>query len=207
MKRKKLVLKPFVVPTLYVLFILIAIILAVKMTYKEKPKEEPVVSVDESIFETIVPVINDDTYVLNPYSGENVTVNVDFYRQNDNSELQESSIIKYESTYLQNSGLTFKAEKPFEIIAVMEGEVTKVYSNDILGNVIEITHENNIKTLYQSVSNVKVSEGQMIHAGEVIAESGTSKIFDNGNYLYFEVVKDGSIIDPNRILGQNTKNI
>lgn len=207
MKKKKLVLRPFVLPTVYVLMIVVVLILAVKITYKEKPIEEEIEPTEGSIFETIVPVINDDSYVLNPYIGENVNIKVGFYREHDNSDIQEASIIQYESTYLQNSGLTYSSENKFDVIAIMDGEVTKVYSNDVLGNVVEITHDKNIKSIYQSVSNVKVNEGQLINSGQVIAESGTSKIFDNGNNLYFEVIKEGSIIDPNIILGQNTKNI
>ena len=161
---------------------------------------------EEPILET-TPVVNDEVYVLNPYSGDDIKIKINYYNENDSNETQEGSIIKYESTYLQNSGLTYESDNRFNVVAIIDGEVTKIYSNEMLGNVIEVTHDNGIKSIYQTVSNIKVSEGQIVHAGDVIAESGTSKIFENGNYLYFEVIKDGSLIDPNRVIGQNINNI
>ena len=205
--KKRLVLKPFVVPMLYTILIVLTIMIAVKLTYKEKPKEDTTLYVSEEPILETTPVVNDEVYVLNPYSGDDIKIKINYYNENDSNETQEGSIIKYESTYLQNSGLTYESDNRFNVVAIIDGEVTKIYSNEMLGNVIEVTHDNNIKSIYQTVSNIKVSEGQIVHAGDVIAESGTSKIFENGNYLYFEVIKDGSLIDPNRVIGQNINNI
>lgn len=205
--KKRLVLKPFVVPMLYTILIVLTIMIAVKLTYKEKPKEDTTLYVSEEPILETTPVVNDEVYVLNPYSGDDIKIKINYYNENDSNETQEGSIIKYESTYLQNSGLTYESDNRFNVVAIIDGEVTKIYSNEMLGNVIEVTHDNNIKSIYQTVSNIKVSEGQSVHAGDVIAESGTSKIFENGNYLYFEVIKDGSLIDPNRVIGQNINNI
>ena len=205
--KKRLVLKPFVVPMLYTILIVLTIMIAVKLTYKEKPKEDITLYVSEAPIEDTIPVVNDEVYVLNPYSGDDVKIKVNYYNENDSNETQEGSIIQYESTYLQNSGITYESSNRFNVVAVIDGEVTKIYSNEMLGNVIEVTHDNNIKSIYQTVSNIKVSEGQTVHAGDVIAESGTSKIFENGNFLYFEIIKDGSLIDPNKVLGQNINNI
>ena len=205
--KKRLVLKPFVVPMLYTILIVLTIMIAVKLTYKEKPKEDTTLYVSEEPILETTPVVNDEVYVLNPYSGDDIKIKINYYNENDSNETQEGSIIKYESTYLQNSGLTYESDNRFNVVAIIDGEVTKIYSNEMLGNVIEVTHDNNIKSIYHTVSNIKVSEGQSVHAGDVIAESGTSKIFENGNYLYFEVIKDGSLIDPNRVIGQNINNI
>ncbi|MBR4671695.1 MAG: M23 family metallopeptidase [Bacilli bacterium] len=205
--KKRLVLKPFVVPMLYTILIVLTIMIAVKLTYKEKPKEDTTLYVSEEPILETTPVVNDEVYVLNPYSGDDIKIKINYYNENDSNETQEGSIIKYESTYLQNSGLTYESDNRFNVVAIIDGEVTKIYSNEMLGNVIEVTHDNGIKSIYQTVSNIKVSEGQIVHAGDVIAESGTSKIFENGNYLYFEVIKDGSLIDPNRVIGQNINNI
>ena len=205
--KKRLVLKPFVVPMLYTILIVLTIMIAVKLTYKEKPKEDTTLYVSEEPILETTPVVNDEVYVLNPYSGDDIKIKINYYNENDSNETQEGSIIKYESTYLQNSGLTYESDNRFNVVAIIDGEVTKIYSNEMLGNVIEVTHDNGIKSIYQTVSNIKVSEGQSVHAGDVIAESGTSKIFENGNYLYFEVIKDGSLIDPNRVIGQNINNI
>ena len=205
--KKRLVLKPFVVPMLYTILIVLTIMIAVKLTNKEKPKEDTTLYVSEEPILETTPVVNDEVYVLNPYSGDDIKIKINYYNENDSNETQEGSIIKYESTYLQNSGLTYESDNRFNVVAIIDGEVTKIYSNEMLGNVIEVTHDNGIKSIYQTVSNIKVSEGQIVHAGDVIAESGTSKIFENGNYLYFEVIKDGSLIDPNRVIGQNINNI
>ncbi len=206
--KKRLVLKPFVLPTLYIIMIVALVFFTSKILYKDsEPKDNDLDYVSETIFENIVPVIDEEEIVLNPYSGENVTVKIGYYNYQSESDNQEKSIIQYENTYLQNTGLSYNSDKEFKVVAVMKGEVTKVYNNDLLGNVVEISHDNNIITVYQTVDNVKVKAGDVVMPGQEIATSGTSKLFSIGNNFHFEVLKNGIVNDPNNILGKNVKDV
>ena len=203
--KKKLVLRPFVLPALYLSLLLLLMIFTAKSLYKEKPKEEKVNG--DNIIDKIIPVVNEvETFVLNPYVGDNIEEQVGFYDYKGEKNSQENSIIEFQNTYLQNTGITYSSDKDFKVVAIMEGKVTKIYDNELLGSVIEITHDN-IVSVYQMVKDIKVSVGDTIKEGTEIATSGTSKVFPNGSYLHFEVLKEGKIENPKLIIGANTKDI
>lgn len=207
--KKKLVLRPFVLPTLYITLIISLMIFTAQTLYKDsKPKDQEVDYVTDSIFKDIVPVINmTDSYVLNPYSGENVVEKVGYYNYQADEASQEMSIIQYENTYLQNTGITYYSDNEFKVVAIMDGTVSRVYENDILGKIVELTHENNVISVYQMLNDVKVNTGDVVQAGEEIATSGKSKISNSGFNLHFEVYKDGNLRDPKTIIGVNTKDL
>ena len=204
--KKKLVLKPFVLPMLYISILLLLMLYTAKTLYKE-PVKEKVKDDTSSEVKDIIPVIEEvETYVLDPYIGEKVEEQVGFYDYKDEKEKQEKSIIEFENTYLQNTGITYTADNDFKVVAIMDGKVTKIYENELLGNVVEITHDN-IVSVYQMVKDIKVSVGDTVESGFEIATSGTSKIFPNGSNLHFEVIKDGKIENPKSIIGTNTKDL
>ena len=90
--KKKLVLKPFVLPVLYLSLLLLLMLYTAKSLYKEQPNEENdelnINVVDDN--PTYIPVIDEvETYVLNPYIGENVQEQVGFYDYKGEKESQE----------------------------------------------------------------------------------------------------------------------
>lgn len=206
--KKRLVLKPFVLPTLYIGFLILMMVLATKALYRDqKPIEEKEYLSDE-IIEEVIPVVNtEEVYVLTPYSGENVVEKIGYYNYQGDEESQEKSIVQYENTYLQNIGITYYSENDFDVIAIMDGTVTKIYDSELLGTIIEITHDNGIISVYQMVKNPTVKVDDKVSIGTVIATGGTSKLNPTGSNLYFEILKDGSIKDPKTIIGKNTKDI
>ncbi len=209
--KKKLVLKPFVLPMLYIILVVTIMMFATKVLYDRGKTNEGDGNqnyVSDTVFDNTVPVVGTtDSYVLSPYSGEGVSEKIGYYNYNGEQASQEKSIIKYENTYLQNTGITYSSDNEFSVIAVMDGKVTKVYDNDILGQVVEITHDNNYITVYQMISNVNVKVDDEIRQGDTIAKSGTSKLMPTGNNLHFEVLKDGTVRDPNTVIGVNTNSL
>ncbi len=204
--KKKLVLKPFIIPILYLLLLILLMMFTAKALYKEKPKKEAKEDTSKEI-KDIVPVIEEtDTFVLNPYLGEDIQEQIGYYDYKADKEVQEQSIIEFGNTYLQNTGITYTSNKDFKVISVMDGKVTKIYNNELLGNVIEITHDN-IINVYQMVKDIKVNVGDTIQSGMEIATSGTSKIIPTGSNLHYEVIKDGKIDNPKSIIGTNTKEL
>ena len=207
--KKKLVLKPFVLPTLYLIVIVLLMFYTVNSLYKDPiPKEENMDMINEEIIDNTVPVVSEkDIFVLNPYSGEDVKEIIGYYDYKGEKQSQEKSIIKFENTYLQNTGITYSSEKDFKIIAIMDGKVTKIYENELLGNIIEITHDKDIVSVYQMVNNVKVKVGDNISAGDEIASGGISKLNSTGFNLHFEILKNGQVQNPKKIIGINTKEL
>ena len=204
--KKKLVLRPFVLPIIYLSLLLLLMLFTAKALYKEKPNEEKD-NVDIPIVDEITPVVGEvETFVLNPYIGENVKEQIGFYDYKGEKESQEKSIIEYENTYLQNTGITYTSNNDFKVVAIMDGKVTKIYDSELLGSVIEITHDNYV-SVYQMVKDIKVNVGDNVTSGLEIASSGTSKVFPSGSNLHFEIIKDGKVENPKSIIGANTKDI
>lgn len=205
--KKRLVLKPFVLPTLYILMVVTLMFMSTTMIY-EKDDDEDITYVSDSIFNNTLPVINsDEVFVLNPFSSDKVKITTGFYNYQEEESKQENSIVKYDNTYLQNSGITYSSDEKFDIVSIMDGKVTKIYNNELLGNIVEITHENNIVSIYQMLTDVVVKVDSRVKRGDIIAKSGPSKLLNTTNNLHFEIIKDGMIINPSTILGKNIKDI
>ena len=206
MRRRKL--KPYVLPTFLVIGI-VSMMLGVAMLQKTllpEQEELPTSYVTNTIFEEEQPVINETTKILNPYLDENVTIGKNYYDYKADSKTQENSIIYHDNTYMQNSGVDFVNKNTFDVISILEGSVTDVKEDETLGKVIEIKHDNNYISLYQSLSEVSVKKGDMVKQGQVIGKSGTNELDKElGNHLHFELYLDGQVVNPTLYLNKELK--
>ena len=208
--KKKLVLKPFVLPSLYILMVIVLMTMSTTLIYKEKEEDDDLTYVSDSIIDDSTPVVNDSQIIiLKPFTSENVTVVSGYYDYQAEAANQESSIVKYENTYLQNSGITYSSTEEFDVVSIMDGTITKIYSNDLLGNIIEITHDKDFVSVYQMLDNISenIKVGTKVARGEVIAKGGTSKLSPENYNLHFELMKEVSLVDPNNYLGKDFKEL
>ena len=207
-------LKKPVVYTIYAIgFILIisSIFLIQKSLYKKPDTTE---YVNKTIFEDTVPVVSDTTtnnnieQIANPYIDESVSITKKYYDYASDENEQKNSIIYYEGTYIPSTGITYKGKDTFDIVAILSGTVTSVHQDEILGNVIEIKHENNIVSIYQSLGEVSLKENDQVTQGQVIGKSGNSNIDkDSGNHLYFEISINNKTVNPLNYIGKKTNEI
>ena len=86
-----------------------------------------------------------------------------------------------------HNGMDYAAPEGTRINAVMNGTVTTVETNPNnptgYGNYVVITHENGTHTLYGHQSQVNVTEGQTVVAGEKIGEVGSTGL-STGPHLH-----------------------
>lgn len=206
MRRRKL--RPYVLPTFLVIGI-VSMMLGVAMLQKTlipEQEELPTSYVTNTIFEEEQPVIHETAKILNPYLDENVTIGKNYYDYKADSKTQENSIIYHDNTYMQNSGVDFVNKNTFDVISILEGSVTDVKEDETLGKVIEIKHDNNYISLYQSLSEVSVKKGDMVKQGQVIGKSGTNELDKElGNHLHFELYLDGQVVNPTLYLNKELK--
>jgi len=163
------------------------------------PKEPTYEYVSKSIFdyEEEVKVVNTGSMIKRPYNDKDVKIVKDYYDYKAESTKQENSLIFYENTYIQSSGVSYSSGKEFDVVSVLDGIVKDVKEDLTLGNSITIEHENGIVSIYQSVTNITVKSGDKINAGFVVATSSTSNISsDLNNHLYFELIVDGACVNP-----------
>ncbi len=154
--------------------------------------------VSETIFDNTEPVVNDDMIITRPYTDPDITVVKDYYDYKADSTKQENSLILYESTYLQNSGISYGGKDNFDVTAILDGTVSSVEEDELLGKIIEVKHENNLISVYQSLSSTAVKQGDTVKQGQVLGKSGTSNVEkDLGNHLHFELIDNGQTVNPN----------
>lgn len=196
--KRRLKLKPFVLPVVYSVFV-VALLLTVFLSRKvlTGTPEDDTVYVTGSVLDSYVPVINLETVIMRPYSSSDVKIGKDFYNYEDETGTQTNSIIFYENTYMQNSGVDYTADNVFDVQAILDGEVIEVKKEELLGNVITIRHNNDIISVYQSLGEVNVDKGEQVTQGQIIGKSGTSTLNKNlNNHLHFELIIQGQVKDP-----------
>lgn len=151
-----------------------------------------------------VPVVVETNIITKPYLNEEVTLNKSFYDMNSETETQENSIIFYENTYIQNSGVDYKHSEPFEVISILDGTVIEVTDNEILGTTVKIRHENDLISTYQSLSELNVKVDDTITRGQVIGKSGTCKLYNTDSNLHFELTHQGKNVNPELYYNKST---
>lgn len=210
MKKRKL--RAFVLPTIYVM-VMAAIFVSISVlgSTLQETLEYDNLSVS-AIKDKVVPVISTDNNVkqnvLKPFTSEKVSVSKSYYDMQDDEVRQQNSLVYYEKTYLQNSGILYYADDAFEIQAVMDGTVTNVSKDEILGNVVEITHNTNLKTIYYSLSEINVKKDDSIVGGTVIGKSGDNNLTgEKENCLLFEVYFNGKTMDPDDFYNMNINDL
>ncbi|QQZ11620.1 M23 family metallopeptidase [Heyndrickxia vini] len=130
---------------------------------------------------------------------EQAQIDKEFYDEKASEDKQEAAMIVYGTTYQPNRGIdiTMKDAKDFEVVAALSGTVSKVEDDSVLGNVIEIQHEDGVVTQYQSIKDYKVSVGDKVKQGQVIATASTSQLSEKAKtHLHFEIRKDNIAVNP-----------
>lgn len=160
-------------------------------------QEESYVSKGILDYEEKVPVVNTEVKIIRPYTDTEVKISKSFYDYKAEAEDQERSLIYYEGTYMQSSGVSYSKKDAFDVVSILDGKVLEVKEDTTLGNVITIEHENGITSVYQSVGEISVKANDNVVGGQVIAKSSTSNISTElGNHLYFELIIDGLCVNP-----------
>jgi stage II sporulation protein Q len=153
------------------------------------------IEVNQAFENVAYPVKNEDE----------VEIVTEFFDTNASAEEQEAALIVDGSTYRPNMGVDIakKDGSGFAVTASLSGKVIDTRQDALLGNVIELEHENGIKTIYQSVSDIKVKAGDQVKQGDVLASSGTSQMNKEAkNHVHFEIRKDNMALNPIDYFGQ-----
>lgn len=211
MKKRKL--KGFVLPTVYVLVIGVLFLSISALGSILQNKTEYSDMVIGTLRNDGIPVVKEEqtkdiTQPVKPFTSTSVSISKSFYDMTDDDLKQQNSLVYYEKTYLQNSGVLYVSQEQFDIVNVLDGKVTNVGVDDILGNFVEITHNTNLKTIYYSLGDVLVKKDDEVKANAIIALSGSNKIEkDSSNSLLFEVYLNGVTINPEDFYNMNVDDL
>lgn len=185
-------------PVLFLFLVALVIlpVLTLRFVSTEPPEETTDYTMDELI-ESELPVINQTTTIINPYTDPSVTVKKGYYDYKADEDSQISAIVKHDNIYIQNMGIDYVGENTFDVISILNGTVINVKEDEELGKSVEIKHDNGMISIYQSLSEVFVKKDDIITQGLVIGKSGENKLDkDLGNHLHFEIYDNGREVNP-----------
>lgn len=94
-----------------------------------------------------------------------------------------------------HAGVDFAGKQGADIIAVASGVVTASGERFGYGKMVEISHGNGYKTRYAHCEELKVSTGDVVRKGDVVALMGSTGR-STGPHVHFEVYKNGRAVDP-----------
>lgn len=178
------------------LAILIGVFTIFELT-ANKPTKKEETHVNKTIFENNIPVVATKEVISRPYKDNTVKVVTNFYKKDDDEETQKNSIIYFENTYIPSTGIDYQTDYDFDVIAILDGVIMSIKEDQNLGKIIEIKHNDNVISTYQSLSEIIVKEGDQVKQGDIIAKSGTSNIKkDLGSHLHFELTINSKTVDP-----------
>lgn len=153
--------------------------------------------VNKVVIDEDIPVVGPSSVIIKPYLDSNVKILKNYYNYKGTEEEQINSIIYYESTYIPNYSVAYGGVETFEVVSILDGTVSSIKQDELLGNIVEIKHENDLISVYQSIGDITVKENQVVKQGEVIAKSGVSNLNKNlNNHLLFELLVKGQIVNP-----------
>ncbi len=149
--------------------------------------------------------------VIKPYQGSPELMRC-FYEKEDPIETRTKAIVKVpgSSKYIKSLGCdyAFSDAKEFNVVASLSGVVKDKFNDSMYGEVLVIEHQSGIQLYYASLANVKVNKGDNVKQGDIIATSGLSLYTEEiKNSLHFEVIKDGTRLNPEKVYSTTVKEI
>ena len=160
---------------------------------KQNVVEAPGSSTDEPVG-PVDPVNPDEPVIVEPDGFYSPVSEMNIINQ---YEFMQNKTLGY---YHLHTGIDFAATASDIVYAADDGVVEETFSSDVIsGGIIRIRHADNVYTVYEYVdvaANLKagdtVTRGQAI--GTVAAATGAE--YKEGAHLHFEVMKDGSTVNP-----------
>ncbi len=215
MKKRKL--KGYVLPTVYVLVIAV---LFVSVSFLGSALQKELQYQDlatDALDDNVTPVIKEEenptdvtteSKIVKPFTASSVGISKSYYDMTDDEATQANSLVYYEKTYLQNSGVLYSSDETFDVLSTYDGTITNVTTDEILGNVVEITHNPNLKTVYYSLGEVTVKKDDIVKSGDIIGKSGDNLLEgEKDNSLLIEVYYNGNTIDPEDFYNMNIEDL
>ena len=131
-----------------------------------------------------------------------------YYDYKGEEKAQQNSLIYYENTYMQSSGISYGKDDIFDVISILPGTVEEVKEDEILGKVVKIKHNDNVISLYQCLSETTINKGDTVIQGQVIGQSGSCNLEkDIKNHVYFELIINNETVNPENYYGKTLNEI
>lgn len=141
---------------------------------------------------------------------ENVQVTMEFFDENGQEDIMENAIVSFQNELWPHSGIDIVSSdgNEFNVVAALSGEVTRAFKDPVVGYIVELKHENGLATVYSSLKDLKVEEGDQVTQGTILGlASRNSFEKDQGVHLHFEVRKDDLAVNPDAFFEQEVDKV
>lgn len=97
-----------------------------------------------------------------------------------------------------HTALDISAPEGAIVLSVLDGTVSSIANDELMGLTITVTHDNGLETVYSALESASVAEGDAILQGQAVGAVGNSASSESsdGAHLHFEVLKDGKSVNP-----------
>jgi murein DD-endopeptidase MepM/ murein hydrolase activator NlpD len=102
----------------------------------------------------------------------------------------------------RHNGLDLAAPLGTEVYAAREGRVAELGTDAVYGNYIVIAHDDNWVSLYGHLSSFSTSLHSTVSRDSIIGKVGSTGQ-STGPHLHFELRKNGTALDPTKMLFRN----
>ena len=110
--------------------------------------------------------------------------------------------LAYDSTmadWRTHDGIDIACELGCPVLAAADGLVVDVHSDDLLGTVVEIDHQNGVHSVYANLAaQPPVAPGDQVTMGQVVGSVGSTALgeVNQVSHLHFAMKLDGASADP-----------
>ena len=138
---------------------------------------------------------------------ESYVVTREFFDLDGDASVLANAVMNKGTMFVESKGISFSKENNsvFDVYNVFPGEVTNVSGNDesLEGYTVTIKHENDVTSVYSSLSSVNVNIGDKIDSNVKIGVSGTSiNDLDAGIHVHLEIIQNDIYINPKNTIGK-----
>ncbi|MFS0865450.1 peptidoglycan DD-metalloendopeptidase family protein [Fredinandcohnia sp. 179-A 10B2 NHS] len=157
--------------------------------------DSPSVPVNQAGEKFRMPVIDEDA----------IEIFREFYDVEASAEKQEAALVFYDNTYTPNKGIDIVAKngEAFEVVASLAGTVTRAEKDPLHGNVVEVEHSDGVVTMYQSLADLKVAQGDVVEQGDVLGMAGKNTFDPEAAiHVHFEIRNNGKAVNPLEFFGE-----
>ncbi|WP_152656842.1 M23 family metallopeptidase [Oceanobacillus sp. CFH 90083] len=161
--------------------------------------------------EDAVPVVDQQELVGMPLENtDEAEIVTKFFDYNAEQEDRENALVLYNNRYYQSTGVDIAAAdaETFDVLASISGTVEEVKEDPLLGNVVVLSHGEDLKTYYASLEDVAVTVSDQVAQGDKLGTAGKNLFGkDNGTHLHFEIRKEGKEVNPESYFEQPVSSI
>ena len=141
---------------------------------------------------------------------DNYVVSREFFDLESDASVLANAVMNNGTTFVESRGISFQREnnKVFDVYSVFPGEVISVNGKSLEGYTITIKHENDLTSVYSSLSSVNVEVGDIVDSDDKIGVSGTNiHDTDAGIHVHLQLLLNGKYINPKDAIGKETSEL